>query len=375
MGAFSKQKSLLSLVLIAGINFLFAYKYLHRITQWALAISCAYFLLFLLIVYFLTKNDYRFIRTTSVFVASMVMYSIAAFILWSAIDINQLHVDRWSVISSFWQWAGEGKYPYLAISHMGNHPGPLPVYFLITWPFLKFGELGIFTLAGFIILSSFLYFRSTIQNANTSLFILITSVAVVWELITRSTIFTNAVLFLLSMHWFLVIDFKDKKHLILSALIAAMLLSTRTIFLIPLVIFGIYKLKLSRNNFKNLFTWSLFILLFFALTFVPFMIYYPDVFWQINPFTVQSEQLLPIYIAPILILLSVFFGWKSKKSIDVIFFSGFGFILTFIIYFIYVATMTSLYDAFFMSAADISYLLFSLPFFLYSFNLENKTAR
>ncbi len=374
MGAFRKQKSLLSLVLIAGINFLFAYKYLHRITQWALAISSAYFILFLLIVYFFTKNDHRLIGARRVFVASMVLYSIAAFILWSVIDINQLDVDRWSVISSFWQWASEGKYPYLAISHMGNHPGPLPVYFIITWPFLKIGELGLFTLFGFFTLSIFLYLKSTIQNANIGLFILIVSVAIVWELVARSTIFTNGALFLLGMHWFLVIDFKNRKNLILSALLAVLLLSTRTIFVIPLVIFGFYKLKLNRNNFKGLLIWSLFIILFLALTFVPFIIYYPEFFWQTNPFTVQSEQLLPVYFTPILILLSAFFGWISKKGIDVIFFSGVGFVLTFVIYFIYVASITTLYDALFKSAADISYLLFSVPFLLYTFTISNKAA-
>jgi hypothetical protein len=114
--------------------------------------------------------------------------------------------------------------------------------------------------------------------------------------------------------------------------------------------------------------------LFLALTFVPFIIYYPDNFWQTNPFTVQSEQLLPVYLTPILILLSALFGWISKKSIDVIFLSGVGFVLTFVIYFFYVASITSLYDAFFNSAADISYLLFSVPFLLYAFTISNKAA-
>lgn len=347
---------------------------MHRITGWALGLSSAYFLLFLLVVYFFTKSNYRVFRTTGVFIASIVMYSIAAFFLWSAVDINQLQVDRWSVISSFWQWVNEGKYPYLATSHMGNHPGPLPIYFIITWPFLKIGELGLFTLVGFVTLSIFLYFKSTIQNVNIGLFILIVSIALVWELVARSTIFTNAILFLLGVHWFLVIDLKNKKQLIISAALAAMLLSTRTIFVIPLIIFGMYKLKINSNNFKNLVTWSMFIVSFFALTFIPFMICYPDNFWQTNPFTVQSEQLLPIYFTPLIILLSTLFGWLSKKSIDVIFLSGIGFVLTFVIYFIYVASITSLYNAFFNSTADISYLLFSVPFLLYTFTISNKST-
>jgi hypothetical protein len=257
---------------------------------------------------------------------------------------------------------------------MGNHPGPLPIYFIITWPFLKIGELALFTLVGCIILSIFLYVRSTIQNANIGLFILVASVAIIWELVTRSTIFTNAVIFLLGLHWFLVIDLKNKKHLILSAIVAALLLSTRTIFAIPLIIFGLYKLRINKNIFKNLLAWSLFIVLFFALTFIPLIIYYPTEFWQINPFIVQSEQLLPIYFTPILILLAVLFGWISKKSNDVIFFSGIAFVITFLIYFIYVASITSLHDAFFNSAADISYLLFSVPFLLYTFTISNKST-
>lgn len=371
MSAFRIEKRTISLICISCINLLFAYKYLHRITEWALAISCAYFLFFLLAAYFFVRSDHKFLRSRNTFIASIFIYSILAFILWSIIDIHQLNVDRWSVISSFWQWAGEGKYPYLAKSHMGNHPGPLPVYFLITWPFLKLGELGLFTLSGIILFSVFLYFRSTVQKANLSLFLLIISLALAWELVTRSTLFTNAVLFLLGIHWLLELNLKNKKHLLFSALLAALLFSTRTIFVIPLIIFGFYKLKISRKNLKDLFIWSLFIILFFVFTFVPFIVNYPNDFWQTNPFTIQS-RLLPVYFTPAIILFAALLGWFSKNKVDVIFYSGVGFLTTVIIYFMYVTAITSLYDAFFNSVADISYLLFSLPFFLYSFSIENK---
>ena len=247
---------------------------------------------------------------------------------------------------------------------MGNHPGPLPIYFVITWPFLKLGEIGLFSIVGFIIFSIYLRKNNCRYNSATGILILVTSLALLWEIITRSTIFTNSILFLISLNWFLNINLKNKSQLISSAIIAGLLLSTRTIFIIPLAIYSIYNLKNKIENFKTLFGWTLFIFLSFLSTLLPFVRFYFEDFLQLNPFTVQSEQLLPIYYFPLLILFAIYLGYISKNKQAVIFNTGIGFLITFIIYFCHVAFNDGIANSFFNSKADISYSLFSLPFFI-----------
>lgn len=360
--SFIKRKDIISLTFILLINFLFAYKYLSRLTSYALIISIIY----ILIIFFVFKNI-SFIKTNFFFVTSILIYSVTHLILFQFIDVENLNVDRWSVISSFWENVSIGEYPYLATSHMGNHPGPLPIYFLITWPFLKFGEIGLFSLAGFIIFSVFLRGKNSQHDSVTGILILITSVALLWEILTRSTIFANSVLFLISLNWFLNINFKNKNQFISSAIIAGLLLSTRTIFIIPLAIYSIYYLKNKIASFKTLFIWTILIFLTFLISFLPFLIFYFEDFIQVNPFTIQSEQLLPIYYFPLLILFAIYLGYISRNKQAVIFNTGIGFLITFIVYFCHTAFNEGIADSFFNSKADISYSLFSLPFFIYKY--------
>ena len=346
---------------------LFAYKYLSRITEFALLTSLTYLVVIILIVGFIHNKNISWLKSNVFFVIALIFYSISHIVLFQFLDINQLNVDRWSIISSFWENVSIGEYPYLATSHMGNHPGPLPIYFLITWPFLKFGEIGLFSLVGFIIFSVFLRKKNSQYDSVTGILILMTSVALLWEILTRSTIFTNSVLFLISLNWFLNINFKNKNQLISSAIIAGLLLSTRTIFIIPLAIFSIYYLKNKIASFKTLFIWTTLIFLSFLISFLPFLIFYFEDFLQVNPFTIQSEQLLPKYYFPLLILFAIYLGYISKNKQAVIFNTGIGFLITFTVYFCHIAFNEGIADSFFNSKADISYSLFSLPFFIYKY--------
>lgn len=369
---FVRRKDIISFIFILLINLLFAYKYLSRYTNYALLISIIYISVLFLIFRFISIKKIFFIQTSTFFIISILAYSSIQLILFQLIDVRSLNVDRWSVINSFWKNVSKGEYPYLAVSHMGNHPGPLPVYFIITWPFLKLREIGLFSLLGFIILSIFLRRKNNRYDSGTAILILITSVALLWEILTRSTIFTNSVLFLISLFWFLTIDLKHKNHLIFSAIIAGLLLSTRTIFIIPLIIICIYYLKNKIVDFKTLLIWASLILLSLIIPFLPFIIFYLEDFIKLNPFTVQSEQLLPIYYYPLLILLAIYLGYISKNKQDIIFNSGMGFIITFAVYFSHTALKEGLSWSFFNSKADISYSLFSLPFFIYSYITTNN---
>ena len=108
----------------------------------------------------------------------------------------------WSVIKSFLDNLFAGKYPYDAISFMGNSPGPFPFYYVIALPFYLVNEIGLLTLAAIVAFCAFLNRRT----ADNSVFfmqtiLLVASPALAWEIIARSTIFFNFSLVILYAFW------------------------------------------------------------------------------------------------------------------------------------------------------------------------------
>ena len=109
-----------------------------------------------------------------------------------------MHVDRWSVIASFWDNYFNGKYVYFAQSFDGNYPGPMPFYFILALPFYIIGELGIFSVLGIFV---FMFLMKNKKNSNiTSMYFILTasSIFYIWEVCSRSNIFINGVLILYS---------------------------------------------------------------------------------------------------------------------------------------------------------------------------------
>jgi len=148
----SGNKDKISLLILLFVNFLFTYKYLDRFTGNGLVIALILSGLQILVfryghrLSFLQKRTKAFILLLSLGIAGVVV------ITQLKIDLATLKVDRWSVISSFWQEAFNGNYPYFAKSHEGNYPGPMPVYFLISLPFYLTGILSVLSASGYLIL-------------------------------------------------------------------------------------------------------------------------------------------------------------------------------------------------------------------------------
>jgi hypothetical protein len=289
---------------------------------------------------------------------------------------EQLNVDRWSVISSFWDNFFEGKYVYFAKSHMGNHPGPMPFYFILALPFYFVGDLGYFSLIGLLVFYFILYYsKEFVRTRTLMLFLLLISAFYLWEVVTRSNIFTNSSLVLFSIFYFLKSNTDNNfKHLFINGLIIGLLLSTRNVFVIPYSILMLYLIKNKKIKFHKILTLALIVITTFALTFLPFIVNHFSDFLLLNPFVIQSSYLMPAWLSVFCIFASLGLYFFIRNTQDVYFYSGISLFFTISVYFIWEIYFYGFQSAYFGNKADISYFILCIPFFLY-FLLQNPEQK
>lgn len=291
---------------------------------------------------------------------------------------ESLNVDRWSVISSFWDNYFSGKYVYFATSHMGNYPGPMPFYYVLALPFYLMGELGYYSLMGIPVFFLVMKFSKIPDFRQTLIFIgLFSSFFFWWEIICRSNIFLNATLVLFSILFlFYSEERKFRGFLLWNGLVIGLLLSTRNVFVIPYIVAFLYLLKFNKINFWQIVQIGVIAGCIFVLTFIPFIINHFRDFMQMNPFVIQSDYLMPKYLSITCILLTfpVYFLLKSRK--DVIFYGNLMLFFTILVYFIYQTTRHGLSKAILDSKIDVSYFILGMPFLLFYLiqNLENESG-
>lgn len=151
---FSKKN--VSLFIFLFVNFLFSVKYISRVTNYYLIIS---FLISL--IYFFIWRYKRVLERFPISLSKLNFLILSIFVLgcysaFNKIPVATLNVDRWSVITSFWDSYFNNQYVYFAKSNVGNPPGPMPFYFLLALPFYFIGELGWFSVMGVMLFFIFL---------------------------------------------------------------------------------------------------------------------------------------------------------------------------------------------------------------------------
>ncbi|MDR2920194.1 MAG: hypothetical protein LBV72_12635 [Tannerella sp.] len=346
------------------INSLFYFKYLSRLNP---VIAFGVVLGYIAVISFLSYryNFKSIFSNKTVNICLIVLYICAFLALYWRIPQESLNVDRWSVITSFWDAAVQGEYPYYAKSHMDNYPGPMPVYFVLAFPFYLVGELGLYSIAGLVLLFYFFYKYGNTSSFSYVLYLVVSSCAMFWELSTRSTILVNSMLIFMLIFYLKDIDKMDKKWFWISAIVGGILLSTRSIFALVFLIWGIFILKNKVIPFGKLFIWCVVFGCCFLLTFLPFILVYPNDFFVMNPFVVQSSFLLPSESIPALFVIAIICGFLCRKKEDVIFYAGFTLFISILIYFVYKTVQFGFMEAYLNSRIDISYFIFAFPFILF----------
>jgi hypothetical protein len=367
-------KKRISLILILIINIIFLIKYVERVTNYyitiSLIISIGYYLIYHFRNILNTKVNFKRI----LFFVLIFCYIILSLFLFDLIPQSTLNVDRYSVINSFWDSFLNSDYAYAAKSHQGNFPGPMPFYFLLAFPFYLTGELGYFSLFGLIIFAVLLkYSKVNINNQITGILLITLSAFYLWETISRSNIFLNSSLILLSILFFInSLNMNRKKHIMIHGIIIGLLLSTRNVLILPYIVLFIYLLKNKIYNLIDFLKISVIILITFTITFLPFVINHFQSFLEINPFIIQSSILMPSWLSFVCIIMTSISFFLIKQKDEIFFFSGIFLFLTILIYFFYLILIHGFQNTLFGSIADISYFILCVPFLLYFLLNENR---
>lgn len=366
-----KTKIYISLFLYTVINSIFCYKYPSRISN-------SFGILFVFLYLLVTFAIYRLYKKEKLSIFAkyigyfMLLFTLGSLYILHVIPQESLMVDRWEIITLFWENIENGIYPYGVKTPAGNYPGGMPMYFVMTYPFLKIGEIALGTITALWL--GFVYCRKRLSKNDLAAVTLLifTSLTIYWETYARSTIFLNTVLF-----FFYFLQLKKlpsyKNHIFyLYAILGGMIISTRNNFAIPIIILGIYMLINKQIEISRFIKWGILFFISFALTFVPFILKYPQQFFEHNPFITQGSVLLPfswiLCIVAVVCLVSV----RCKNFNDVVFLSGVAFFIFVTGHLVYFSMRFGI-EAVINGKVDISYYIFCLPFLLYNILNKNST--
>lgn len=362
-----------SLVIFLLVSFLFSIKYINRVTPYFLVISLSITLLYLL----LWNKRYVLFKNKSIsgklFLPLLFLFALFSFFIFKKIPVETLNVDRWSVITSFWDSYFKGDYVYFAKSNVGNYPGPMPFYFILALPFYLIGELGWFSVLG-VFLFYFLIEKKVIDQSLKfiAIVLILINVPYLWEVACRSNIFLNASLVLWILIYFVDQKKISSKNNIITGILIGLILSTRNVFVIPFIIAFVYSLKAKRITFQHAFIIGTAALITFCLTFVPFVWNHFAEFKTMNPFIIQSSFLMPFKYTLVFIVASFTAGLYCKSANDIYFYSGLVLCGTISFYFTYWIIRIGFQETFVNSYADISYFILCIPFALYHLLKEDE---
>ncbi len=360
----SNRISIFSILLI---NFLFGYKYLLRITPLAFIITLSY-TLFLYIVseYLLSKKTENLSFIAKILYFSLAIYCIIAITALFFVDPTQLRVDRWSVITSFWDTVRAGQFPYLAKSHMGCPPGPFPFYFVLSLPFYLLGEIGYFSLAGVLAMVWGLGISSRDDPSRqmAATFLVLSSAAIWWEIIARSGTLINAALIVLYIYHVIRNQEASRRKIMVMGFVGGLLQSTRGIFALPLII-GYTHCFVRPGKIKEFFLIGVFYVLGFLATLLPLVLWDFNSFLQYNPLTLQMGFVgLKATIGLMVMAFAAGIVIKTPQQLYLV--TGIILIAAVMVYFVDMFQLHGLSVHSLLNCVDLSYLILSLPFFLFA---------
>jgi hypothetical protein len=357
------------------VNFIFGIKYLSRISTDYLFITLAIISIYT-IIWRYKKGVTAFLKKWHISIYLVLIgYFILSIIIFYLVPKETLNVDRWSVISSFWENYFNDQYVYYAKSFDNNYPGPMPFYFILALPFYLIGELGLFSFFGMLLFGLLIKkFNPIINYPSICFLFLASSFFYLWEITSRSNLFVNGILIMFSIIYFFRNYKTSKRPNLTFGIIIGLLLSTRNVYVIPYIITFVFALKFNIIDFKNVIKLGIIALITFCLTFVPFVWNHFEEFKIMNPFLIQSSALMPFKYTLIFIISAIGFGFFCKKEADIYFYSSLTLFLTILFYLGLVTFEHGLHKAIFESKADISYFILGIPFSIYHLFLNKEES-
>jgi hypothetical protein len=368
------------LIAIGFIGCLFAGKYLPRHSIGAVPAALMYIAVYAVQVLFVSQlaslAGAKFrdpvpgsFRNPKWILAAVVALWIAAMLpLYLRIDPAGLNVDRWSALENFWRAAVRGDYPYQMKSHLDHNISGFPGLFLLAAPFHFLGDVGLMQFAGLAAFAALAWtaFRD-LGKAGLLLGLLLFLPSFLYEVACRSDLFSNMV----AVAWALYLGSKPAwtkgGRLLLWGAAWGLLLSTRGVVLIPLILLTAHHFR--ARGFKATLGFGTVVTAVLLLTFVPFYLWNPRLFWEHNPFYVQSGY-IPGWLLALVMLGCAIAGLMDKDGRRLFTMTGAAMFATLLFCLGLKAAEAGLGFAIANSVFDITYFSLSLPFLLISLGIS-----
>ena len=218
------------------------------------------------------------------FVAVAAVAAIALVLIMSRVDPDSLRVTRYPAIR---EWLGHllhGRFPYASAAL----PSAFPVLFMIALPFHALGDLGLLQIAAF---GAFAWAcrraaRAHPETAWLALGLLLAAPLFLYEVVTRSELFSNMTLVLLLLAWFE--GAARPAAAPWRGIVAGLLLSTRGIVGLAYAVFLPWRFRDDRRTGVVVAAWCA---AAFVATLAPFILWDAHRFAQFGPFAIQLQYI------------------------------------------------------------------------------------
>ncbi len=353
--------------IFAFIGALFTLKYGTRLHIFAVAAALIYPVFLALQIPVLAWMALRIEKTSRprlILIALLTAYLGAALAIYLRMDPYALKVDRWSSLDRVWTAIFHGVFPYPVASHLGHPISGFPVMFLLALPFYGLGDVGYMQFAALIgfVLLALLKFHETGRPVFLA-GILIGLPVFEYEVFVRSDLFANMVAVAWLIHWSSPLERSQGAKLFFWAAAWGLLLATRGIVLIPLILMTFHLLQ--NRGFKDWIGFGCVLSAVFFTTFLPFYLWNAILFWEHNPYNVQSGY-IPTWALVMVLLIACFLGYRHRRNSRLYFHSGILLFSTVLLCLILKCLTFGWVDALWGSQFDNSYFSLCTPFLLLS---------
>lgn len=304
--------------------------------------------------------------TGRAFAAIVIAFTVLMGIAFLIVPQESLRVDRYEMIRLFWDNAFGGINPYTPRGIDTNIPSPFPCYFLLALPFYLWKEIGLLSLAGFL-LFAYMLARSEadVRTRIVAVLMLVGSPAFAWEIACRSTVFLNMVLvvgLIMLMERRSKQGFSDRAS-IGYGLLAGAVACTRSVALLVLVPYFLFLLY-NRRAPRPVLYWTA-VIGAFSVPFIPLLVF-PSFYHGCNPFSVQST-LLPGPATAVVGLVSCAVALRLRSLSGFMLFQSLCLFLVVLAYAGMRIAACGWHAALAGDRADISYFLLVFPLLLAGF--------
>ncbi len=354
--------NLISFIASGLIGGLFVLKYAYRITEYNFLFTLLFLLLFYSFPFLLKRIDtekYRIFRKKNVILIFSLL-TIVFIVLLNYIPV-ETRVSRFLAIETWLNNLLNNHFPY----DSPLNPSGFPFLFFLALPFYLLGDAGYLTIVGFLLFWIAVIITSkTTKEYTTRLTMLILMPTIYYEIIVRSELLANMmfIVFLLLIAEKYLSKHKTGIVLFPIALLYGLFLSTRGIVGVIYIIAVLY---FFRNDLMKGVYFSLIVINTFLLLIIPFFLWNSEIFINNGPFAIQMLYLPTGYLI-FFFILSIYTGWIVSDFQELLFSSAIIIFMIVTLSFILTINETGFYSAFYQDRFDISYYIFTIPFFILS---------